>query len=347
MLLKIVFTSGIALLALLSNAAEKKMDVYFIGNSLTASTTLDRVHSLFEQRGIDLQFGSQLSGGKSLIRHLNYKKEPKQKWIWWECNAKNGDTYEPDKNPHHGGEPPRFGRYETGLAKHKWDAVVMQPYSSNLHDDLLAISAFIDICLKNKSTDKFYIYSTWPRRKKKKVDGKFVVSNLDYQKAWLAEYTASPDDTSKKSTWNCASRSYFKKLLELLNKKYPKLSQPIKIIPAGEVLFELDKMIKADKLPGIKEIAARDKKLVPGLDADTSTKDGVNILYADAVHLNPIPHKGDTVGIFVSGSTVFTVLSGENPVGMSGKAYGLDDQKDAALIKAIQETIWKVVQKAN
>lgn len=328
-------------------AADKKLNVYFIGNSLTASTTLDRVHSLFAQRGIDLQFGSQLSGGKSLIRHLNYKKEPKQKWIWWETNAKKGDSYEPDENPFNGDEPPRFGRYETGLAQHKWDAVVMQPYGSNLHDDLLAISAFIDICLKNKSTDKFYIYCTWPRRDKKKIGDKTVVGNLDYQKAWLADYTATPEDTGKTSTLNDASRDYFKTLVDMLNKKYSNLPQPIRIIPAGEVLFELDKLIKEDKLPGIKEVAERDKTLVPGLDDDTFTKDGVNILYADPIHLNPIPHRGNTVGIFVSGSTIFTVLSGENPVGMSGKDYGLDDQKDSALIKTIQETIWKVVQQSG
>ena len=60
-------------------------------------------------------------------------------------------------------------------------------------------------------------------------------------------------------------------------------------------------------------MAKRKPKLVPGLDDNTDTSHGVNVLYADTVHMNPIPHRGDTLGIFVSGSTMFTVLSGQNP----------------------------------
>lgn len=58
-----------------ATAAGKQLDVYSIGNSLTASLAPDRFHEWFAQRGIDLQFGMQISGDKSLIRHLNYVRE--------------------------------------------------------------------------------------------------------------------------------------------------------------------------------------------------------------------------------------------------------------------------------
>jgi hypothetical protein len=328
--------------------AESTLKVYFIGNSLTMSTTLDRVHDLFGQRGIDLQFGSQVSGGKSLIRHLNYTQEPDQKWKCWETCVPEGDTYAPRKNFYVVPESEyRFGRYDRALVEHAWDAVVMQLYLSTLHDDLIAIPAFMDLALKKNPATQFYIYSTWPRRPKAKgADGQPMetAANIEYAKLWEADFTATVDDTSKTAGNNYASRDYVNTLLEHLDKKYPNLEKPVRLIPAGEVIFALDRKIKEDQLPGLKELAARKPDLLPGLDADTTFADGANILYADAIHFNPIPHQTDALGIFMSGSTLFTVISAQNPVGLSGAGYGLDDEKDAELIKALQQTIWDVVQ---
>jgi hypothetical protein len=79
---------------------------------------------------------------------------------------------------------------------------------------------------------------------------------------------------------------------------------------------------------------------------DEDTLLGVyGVLYADAIHLNPVPHTAPMLGIFISGSTVSSAISGKSPVGMSGTDYGLNDVTDAALIQAIQETIWSVVSK--
>lgn len=305
------------------------------------STTLDRVHDLVAQRGIDLQFGSQLSGGKSLIRHRNYKDEPEQKWKSWETNVPEGDTFTPDENMYIDtpGELHRFGLYDEALKEHAWDKVVFQLYGGTLKSDLEAISTFIDLAQSNHPPETYYIYSTWPRRPKvKEADGEFGVNNLDYPGAWLAEYTASAEEADPKvAIRNYDSRSYVDKLYRALKEKYPDID--LRLIPAGEVLFALDGKIKAGELPGLKELAERDPSMVPGLDGDTSFADGVNVLYADAVHMNPMPHQGNSLGIFVSGQCVATGLSGRSPVGLSGAAYGLDDEKDAALIRAIQETI--------
>jgi hypothetical protein len=40
---------------------------------------------------------------------------------------------------------------------------------------------------------------------------------------------------------------------------------------------------------------------------------------------------------------MFATLSGQSPVGLPGAVYDLDDEADAALIKALQELVWDVV----
>ena len=334
------------LVTLLSVAqSSEQVDVYFIGNSLTMSTTLDRVHELADQQGVDLQFGSQLSGGKSLIRHLNYKEEPNQKWKSWETNVPSGETYEPDENMYviDSGELQRFGLHDVALADHDWDKVVFQLYGGTLHDDLKAISAFVDLTISKGKSPEFLIYSTWPqRRKMRQEDGSMSVQNIDYIAAWESEYTASADDTDKKSRWNYASRSYVAQLMAELRSRFP--DEQFRLIPTGEVIYALDTKIKSGALPGLSELAAREPALVPGLDTDTGFQDGANVLYADAIHFNPKPHQMNSLGIFVSGTCLSSALSKKSPLGLSAESYGLDDTLDAELIQAIQQTIQDVFE---
>lgn len=304
------------------------------------------MHQLFAQRDIDLQFGSQISGGKSLIRHKNYTNEPDQKWICWETSIRRNGTFVPDPNMYDGIPEWRFGRYDQAFKNHTWDKVVFQIYASGLHDDIEAISAFIDLALANKTASGFYVYCAWPRRMRiVGPDGQTTdeVGNIDYPAVWKTKYTATPDDTSKTANWNTPSRDYAAKLLDHLNRKYKTLETPIRLIPTGEVLFALDEKIKKDELPGLKELAERKPEMLPGLDGDTGFSHGVNVLYADSAHLNPIPHQGDTLGIFVAGTTMFAALSGQSPVGLSGANYGLDDAQDHELILDIQQTIQDVL----
>lgn len=341
-----------------SPAADKQKTVYFIGNSLTMSSTLDRVFGLFGQRGIDLQFGSQVSGGKSLFRHLNYKNEPGQKWACWETSVPSGGSFTPHPNFYL--EKPenwRFGRYDNALPNHTWDAVVLQPYASTLHEDMTAIPAFIDLALKASPGATFYIYETWPQRPRKKTEGTpkeggkggmsaglaVPAEDIDYPALWNADYTATVDQTDKKAGINSSSRDYYNDLFKLLGEKYPGQKPVIRIIPVGEVLYVLDAKIKKGELPGLPELAQRAPSMLPGLRPETDFTKGVNVLYADPIHFNPPPHQAGVVGNFVSGTTIFTVLSGQSPVGLSAVSYGFDETKDAALVRAIQETIWDVV----
>ncbi|MFO7658867.1 MAG: hypothetical protein R6W78_17540, partial [Bacteroidales bacterium] len=227
-------------------------------------------------------------------------------------------------------EPKYGGFYDVALKNYVWDAIVLQPYAAGLNDDIDAATKFINF----STCGIFYIYTSWPA-----LQGDY----LDYADRWDRIYD-NPNSNN-----NNASRSYYDQLLSKLREDHP--TKQVRIIPAGEVLYEIDKMIKAGTLPGLKELAERDRELLPGLDrCDTSIDEDLalgvyGILYADDVHLNPSPHKVGTLGIFISGSTMFSALSGTSPVGMSAANYGLDVEKDALLIKAVQETIWRIVSK--
>jgi hypothetical protein len=56
-----------------------------------------------------------------------------------------------------------------------------------------------------------------------------------------------------------------------------------------------------------------------------------------------MPHNTGVLGNLISGTTIFTVLSGQSPVGLSADGYQFDAEKDAALVQAVQALIWKVV----
>jgi hypothetical protein len=317
------------------------LHVYHIGNSLTRSITMDRLHQLFAERGIDYQFSTQLAAGCPLNRHWA-AREKQMKTRQWETNKPAGDTFEPG-GPDWDPNPKRFGPYWEALTKHKWDAVVFQPYRSHLKDDLPALRNFIRFALKNKAAPRFYLYQTWPNRpaanSEEKDRSKRVYADIDYQQLWKREY--AHDETTEKPTGDAfQSRDYFAKLLTRLRTEF---DVPIRMIPVGEVWFECDRRIKAGKLPGLAQLHARDSKLVPGWKPETGTAAGVNLFYADGIHPNPIPHLDGNVANYVNGLTICSAISGKSPAGLPGSIYGLDDEKDAALIKALQETVWQVV----
>jgi hypothetical protein len=338
---------GFTLIAVLQVEAAKSLRVYFIGNSLTMSTTLDRVHQLVGQQGIALEFGSQVSGGKSLIRHKNYREEPDQKWKSWETNVREGGRWLPDQNMYvdDPGEIHRFGLYDEALPGHPWDIAVFQLSRGPLPADLEAISTFIDLAQSNKRPPQSYLlYSTWPVRSPMVSDGDSSQFQLiDYGDVWQADYAAGAEAGDRSSPrQDNASRAYVDQIYSALKKRYPTLN--IRVLPVGEIFFVLDQKIREGKLPGLLELAQRDPAMLPGLSGELASSAGINLLYADGIHLNPVPHRSNSLGIFVSGTSLATALTGRSPVGLSAAIYGLDDAADRALIEAMQKTIWEVLQ---
>ena len=323
----------------------RTLHVYHIGNSLTRSITMDRLHLLFAEGGIDYQFSTQLAAGCTLSRHWA-AREKGLSTRQWETNQRSGESWEPG-GPDWDPNPKRFGPYWEALANHKWDAIVLQPYRSHMKEDLPALRHFLKFALANQSAKRFYLYQTWPNRPiinaQEKDREKRSYANIDFPALW--ERTYPYDEQSEKPTGDAyQSHDYFQQLITKLNDEFrEKLTKPVGMIPVGDVWDACDKRIKAGEILGLEQLYARNPKLIPGWDPKTGTDAGVNIFYADGIHPNPIPHLEGNVANYVNGLTIYSVLSGQTPVGMSGANYGLDDQLDASLMKALQQTIWQVV----
>ena len=308
-----------------SQAADA-LKVYFIGNSLTMEAKPDRVQTLLIQKGVPTDYAAQLSGGKSLIRQMNYAKEPDQQWQTPSCF---GGTASREG---------KFGTWDKAFKAYKWDAAVFQIFSSSLHDDLEALEAFIGICLENDSCKQFYIYSTWPSRPRPQGSD-FALAEFDYSRTWEQKYTAGPESVDAGAKQNYATRSYVDALFAQLNKRYPELKDRIHLIPVGEVLFRIDQKIKAGELPEVFELARRTPDMVPGFrDGHSTEKDGMGVFYNDPIHFK------QGLGTMVSSTTLATVLGGKNPDGLAGSHFGLNDSKDKDVLKAIQQIIRETVQ---
>ncbi|MEM1213704.1 MAG: hypothetical protein AAGI68_15560 [Planctomycetota bacterium] len=78
---------------------------------------------------------------------------------------------------------------------------------------------------------------------------------------------------------------------------------------------------------------------------------GVQNLYCDAIHMNDQPHaktEDGTLGAYIAALTIYSVMTGQSPVGLPADAWErIDPKADAELIRAVQETVWQVVQELH
>ena len=197
---------------------------------------------------------------------------------------------------------------------------------------------------ENKACEQFYIYATWPRAED-------ILAQSD-ERTYAAYYSR----TYSGGVQPCAD--YFQQLVERLNEKHADLATPVRLIPAGQVLAAIDVKIRAGKLPRIKEFyernqayfikSRRNNKQPSPFDPDKfDPSAGVLNFYADGVHMNDQPHNGDdsgTIGSYVAALTIFATLTGDSPIGLTVAPYEQFDAKmDMDLVRALQETVWKVV----
>jgi hypothetical protein len=340
--------------AIASAQPGKHPRVYHIGNSLTRNIPLERLADLFASVGGDYQYGMQLGGGLRLSQHL----------------VKRGHSGPPGTGKYNVIAP--YGEYDQALKHFEFDALVLQPYLETLDQEieiserwpffqagsLQSASALMDYALgrtkpgkdrwdrqhanaDHLATDCFYIYATWPR-----VEAMLEQKGeKTYARYWEAEYRGDAHPC----------REYFDALVNGLNQRYPDLKVPVRMIPAGEVFCELDKRIRAGRLPGIEAffrrvqpyyVKARGPKAP--FNPDTFQREsGVFNLYADGVHMNDQPHNGQdsgTIGSYIAALTIFATLTGESPVGLTVEPYEMfDPEQDAGLILALQQTVWEIV----
>ena len=334
----------------------KDISVYFLGNSLTRCIPVERLADLFKAAGGELDYGIQLGGGHHLQQHLSMRN--------WGNKPGEGE-YNIVK---------KYGPWPQAFTEHKFDAIVLQPYMNVLDapekvhkrwpwwtaGSLQAASGLITAARgqvkpgegwyrenyksDHVASDRFYVYAVWP------PVGEVLAQQGEktYANYWDSEYAGEVQ--------HCAD--FFAKMVQGLNERHPDLPVPVRMIPSGHVMAALDVKIRNDELPGIEDFfernmayfveARNDGKKKPAFNPKEFVREaGILNVYADGVHMNDQPHNGrksGTIGSYITALTHYATLTGQNPVGLTVDPYEqFDAEKDAELVKAIQETVWEVV----
>lgn len=373
-----------------ADPADDRRTVYHIGNSLTFGLSLDRLARLFESEGIAYDYGTQMGAGIPLSAHVT---------------KIHGYTGKPFKRNDVESKP-FTSDHEVAFADHDFDAVVLQPYLAWIEtDDYKAMAkargrewneqqigdrqamntlirrALGENANQNVASRRFYLYATWPRLS--------ALNPPRGEPKTFAEHWESPyDPTAPSPAWSMPTRESFHELLRRVNEDNTHLEQPVRMIPAGEVLARLDAMIREGELPGFEAYMTRDTVPVKADGTTLSTWQGparsnreyyrtarlttnkktgqtelvssfpfegtydpafgVQNLYCDAIHMNDQPHakaEDGTLGAYVAALTMYSVMTGKSPVGVTTDPWErIDPVADAELVRAVQEVVWDVVQ---
>jgi len=322
----------------------KVMSVYWVGNSLVRSITPTRLHELVAEKEIDLQFGSQLKGGFSLAKHWEVL-EKGEVIRYWESNKPRGDGFEPGR-PDGDTLPKRFGSFWTAHKNHKWDALVLLPFlAPDREKEYQALRKFVDYVIKHNSAKQIYLCQSWIglpvlRDEQGRRAG---LGRVDYQAVWKSDLRQKGRLDSGLLTG--VQRDYYK-LIDRANEEFAdRLGKPLRMIPFGDIVYELDKRLKAGRIPGLAELYERDPRRIPSWDPKLGDKVGANILYADRHHPVAAPHLDGTIATYVMGLMYYSVLTGQSPIGLSGDAYDFGNARDEPLRRALQMAVWDVVRK--
>lgn len=323
--------------------SSETMKIYWVGNSLVRSITPTRLHELVAERGIDLQFGSQLKGGFSLRKHWDVL-ERGEVIRYWETNKPVGDNFEPGR-PDGDTLPKRFGSFWKAHKEHKWDALVLLPLlASDREEEYEALQRFVEYVIEHDSAEQIYLFQSWiglPMLRDER-GRRAGLGQVDYQAVWKSDLRGSGRLDAGLLTG--VQRDYYK-LIDRVNNEYDdRLAGPIRMIPFGDIVYELDKRLKAGEIPGLAELYERDPERIPSWDPATGDKAGANILYADRHHPVAQPHLDGTIATYVMGLMYYSILTGQSPTGLSGNAYDFGDARDEALRRALQTAVWDVVR---
>ncbi|MFW5864012.1 MAG: PEP-CTERM sorting domain-containing protein [bacterium] len=280
-------------------SADKTMRIYFIGNSVTDTVNYKGLQKLAESQGYTHKWGRHMIPGAPIF------------YMW---QGENGFTEKP------------YGHAKKALSEFEWDVVSVQPFDRHIDKggdqaDLYNINEMIKAQVPKNPGVQFYIMGRWPRIRSNGKSFKFDKNDYDpntpgdrpdlsqvdpYAPQWEKEYTGGWDGTNE-------TRDYFEDLMKAVNEANPDLKNPVKIVPVGEVMYELDKKMRAGKVPGF---------------------DSIYLFYKDGIHQNKY-------GSYLTAVTFYATIYKESPIGLPSEPYG--DLAPAA-VKTIQETVWEVVQ---
>lgn len=259
---------------------------YHVGNSLTFKALSyqyktwsllayeERVIALMNARGIKYVPGWHISWGASLPSIWSHKFEPAV------ANA---------------------GAAGIALKDYTWDILTLQLWGADAAGDVAAARNFIDMGIAKNPDLKVYLVETWVQKED--------TLTPDFPTQWNRPWK----DDQKYGIPPIHCKAYASLVFRRLQQKTADLRHPVRLIPIGTVMYELDKRMRAGEVPGYKRVEE---------------------LYNDKVHLTEN-------GNYVALETFYTVMFNKNPKGLPRTDMFPTVTDEFAAV--VQDTIWKVV----
>ena len=191
------------------------LDAYYIGNSMTWSLDPGGLAPWAAIRGNPYQYRAPHANGTNLITQ-------------W----RNPNTATFTVHP--------YGPLGNALPNHHWDVVTLQPFDiwDPPASDAIMIRQFSDYIASNAVNQgtQVYVYEGWPFL--------YRFGDLNYTDFW--------DQTWNGDGWayTIHTRDYYHRLMEQVNTTGTNLEKDVLMVPMGEVMYELDRRMRAGDVPG-------------------------------------------------------------------------------------------------
>lgn len=262
--------------SVLAEPQAQTIRTYHIGNSLTFGAA-PGLPAVLKSRGANAECGWSVLWGSSLWQ------------IWEKAGAPSNTSPE--------------GSFTNALTKKTWDVLTLQSWGAVFEGekgDVVMARKIIELAMQKSPDIQVFIYETWPFNNKG--------DTRTFADKWARNF---PKPGEWDSVWNA---TYCKELVKRLNKEMPGLKKPVKLIPAGSVMAEVDQQIRDGKVTDLTKIEE---------------------LYKDNIHLN-------AAGNCMVRWTMYAAMMKDSPVGLPIPA-----EVPEALGKAMQEAAWKIVSESE
>jgi hypothetical protein len=187
------------------------------------------------------------------------------------------------------------------LADYTWDVLTLQLWGSDSAGDVEAARQFIAMGVARNPDLQPFLVETWVHKEK--------TLTPDFPTQWNREWKV--DQRFGIPPIHC--RAYARLVFERLRQATPDLRRPVRLIPIGSVMCELDRRMRAGEVPGFARVEE---------------------LYNDEVHLTEN-------GNYIALETFAAVILGADPRGQPRTA--LFPTVSDAFAAVVQETVWKIV----
>jgi hypothetical protein len=274
------FLSVLTLALAAASPAAEPLRVYHFGNSLTGGAMPAWHGELGKSAGKTWENHAWLGAGWQLWQHREEIGAGKD---LFSAGSKGDLTLDANLIQ-------SAGEHVKAFHGGKWDSIVLQLFAPYLTEvtaskwgkklsgekdcgDLGAATDLIRLQLARNPATKVFIYQVWPpmdagqvppqdqlpdwaRRMEKLRAAEFPDRGaFDYAARWTQPYDAATSPQAKTGfPWR--SRAFSEQVFTGLKDRFPELwkSNRLRLIPAGELFFELDRQFRAGKAPGVADI---------------------------------------------------------------------------------------------